>query len=151
MALSVFELLADSLTTSALGLGAFALEAQADTMFALSVVQRSNRRVALQGAAWRCAAAAQRHRRMMWHERYTGVTQSISSIFDTIGDLEQDRVVTWRAPQLARLRAVDAELLRRVQSWRPALAPWVDAERRVLMENIGDSSDEESNEDGDEQ
>ena len=139
--LPVLELVSDALVHAPLGKGAYAQELQAADLFALSLVQRSNRRVALQGAAWRCHAAAQRHRHAMWREHLHDQERRLHQIMDGIADLD-DVATEPRVRQLARLRAVDQQLLRRLLVRRPSLLQVVQRERVALQAQQAEQSEE---------
>jgi hypothetical protein len=116
--------------------GIIALEDQARDCLALSQVQRSNRRCALQARGLACARAAQAARAMMWRERYLVLQRELDQTLGLVNDLDVELAVVPRVRRLVYLRRVDYDLLTRILLRRPRLLGWAMEQRDEIRAEL---------------
>ena len=143
MPISVLELVMDQLRFSPAAAGIVALEGHAADCFALSAVQRCNRRASLQLRGMRAARAAEASRRAMWLARSLALERAISEVMDEVSDGEEDAPLVRRVRRLRFLRRVDQALLVRIMAQHPGMLGWAMRQQVAIRAELAEEDTEE--------
>ena len=135
----VLEVVCDTFVAAPLAAGAFALDAQAQDLIALALVQRCNRRCAVLCAAWRARAAAQRCRAARLQYNHYMETRQVRRVLSRVHELDANDALHLQIERLVYLRVVTHEIVQRVVDHQPSLLPWMMQQRAAIARELAEA------------